>query len=270
MLTQEERAKLASIRHVVMDMDGTIYKGKNLFPTTLPFLALLRELGITYTFLTNNSSRSTDVYLEHLEHFGITIDRSSMVTSTINTVDYLKSHHPEIRKLFMIGTESFRAEMVQYGFTDVSMEEEPEAVIVAFDTALSYERLCRAAWWIKHDKLWISTHPDWECPTERETTLIDCGAVTACLKAVSNKTPIVLGKPNKEMMESILRINHVSASETLMCGDRLYTDIQLGVNSGVDTVLISDLPHDQIPGNIATWTMPHLGILGEYLKEARS
>lgn len=270
MLTELERVKLSSIRHVVMDMDGTIYKGKNLFPTTLPFLEQLRRMGITYTFLTNNSSRSTDVYLEHLSHFGIRIDRSQMVTSTINTVDYLKRHHPDIKRLFMIGTESFRREMVSCGFTDVPMEEEPEAVIVAFDTALSYERLCRAAWWIKHDKLWISTHPDWECPTELETTLIDCGAVTACLKAVSNKTPIVLGKPNRAMMDSILHLNNVSACETLMCGDRMYTDIQLGVNSGVDTVLISDLPHEAIAGNIATWTVPHLGVLGEKLLEARS
>ena len=261
--------RLKRIRHVVMDMDGTIYKGKNLFPTTLPFLDKLRELGITFTFLTNNSSRGIPEYLKHLEEFGIFVKPEQMVSSTINTVDYLKRNHPDVKKLFLIGTKTFREEIVSHGFIDAAMDEEPDAVIVAFDTNLSYARLCKAAWWIKHDKLWISTHPDWECPTEEETTLIDCGSVTACLKAVSLKTPIVLGKPNKEMMESILLANNVSAEEAVMCGDRMYTDIQLAVNSGVASVLISDQAHEDIPGNIATWTVPHLGYLGEWLEASR-
>lgn len=261
--------RLKKIRHVVMDMDGTIYQGKKLYPTTLPFLALLRSFGIGYTFLTNNSSRGIPEYLRHLEEFGIEIEPRQMVSSTINTVDYLRRHHPDVKRLFLLGTESFRKEMISHGFTDVPMEEEPEAVIVAFDTGLTFERLCRTAWWIKHGKLWICTHPDLECPTELDTTLVDCGSITACLRTVSGKEPVVLGKPNREMMETILTANHVRADEALMCGDRMYTDIQLAVNSGVAGVLVSHLPHEQVPGNIATWTVPHLGVLGEWLSRAR-
>jgi len=268
MLTQREIAQLRKIRHVVMDMDGTIYHGKNLFPTTLPFLETLKELGIGYTFLTNNSSRSRSVYLEHLKDFGITVAPEQMVTSTVNTVDYLRRNHPEIKKLFLLGTPAFRQEMTEYGFYDTALDEEPEAVIVAFDTGLTYERLCKAAWWIKHDKLWISTHPDWECPTDLETTLVDCGSITACLKAVSGRTPVVLGKPNREMMETILLANGVRPDEALMCGDRLYTDIQLGVNSGVAGVLISPRKAEEIPDNTATWTIPDLGVLGDWLRTA--
>ena len=138
--------KIRKIRHVVMDMDGTIYRGKVLFPTTKPFLALLEEYGITYTFLTNNSSRSRKVYLNHLKEFGIVVKEEQMYTSTVNTVQYLQKFHPDVKKLFMLGTPAFREEMVSYGFIDVGLDEEPEAVITAFDTGLVYERLCKSLW----------------------------------------------------------------------------------------------------------------------------
>ena len=267
-VTEETLAKIRKIRHVVMDMDGTIYRGKQLFPTTKPFLELLDKYGIGYTFLTNNSSRSKKVYLDHLEEFGIHIQGEQMYTSTVNTVQYLQKFHPDVKRLFMLGTPAFREEMVSYGFCDVNMEEEPQAVVTAFDTALAYERLCKAAWWIKHDKLWIATHPDLECPPELETTLVDCGSITACLECVSKKKAIVLGKPNKEMIELILDQHGLKNEEVVMCGDRMYTDIQLAVNSKVYGVLISDLPHEKVQDNIATWTMPHLGILGDWIAEA--
>ena len=93
--TEETLARIRKIRHVVMDMDGTIYRGKQLFPTTKPFLELLDKYGIGYTFLTNNSSRSKKVYLDHLEEFGIHIEGSQMYTSTVNTVHYLQKFHQE-------------------------------------------------------------------------------------------------------------------------------------------------------------------------------
>lgn len=256
---------LRKIRHVVMDMDGTIYRGKELFPTTLPFLELLRQKGIGFSFLTNNSSRSVDVYMHHLEEFGIFIDRGQMITSTINTVDYLRTRHPEVKRLYMLGTESFRREMTGYGFVDVAMDEEPQGVVTAFDTDLRYERLCKAAWWIKQGKLWIATHPDLECPTEEPTTLVDCGSITACLEKVSGRRPIVLGKPDRSMLDTIMRQYNLEPDELVMCGDRMYTDIQLAVNAGVPGVLISPLPGEQIPDNPAAVTIPDLGVLGYML-----
>jgi len=256
---------LKKIRHVVMDMDGTIYRGKELFPTTLPFLDLLRRKEIGFSFLTNNSSRSVAAYLHHLREFGIVIDREQMITSTINTADYLKNHHPELKRLFMLGTESFRREMTGYGFTDTPLHEEPQAVVTAFDTDLRYERLCKAAWWIKHDKLWIATHPDLECPTEEPTTLVDCGSITACLEKVSGRRAIVLGKPDPSMLGAIMKRYGLNPDELLMCGDRMYTDIQLAVNAGTPGVLISPLPPGQIENNLADLTVPDLGVLGDML-----
>jgi NagD protein len=257
---------LKKIRHVVMDMDGTIYRGRELFPTTLPFLKLLRKKEIGFSFLTNNSSRGIDAYLHHLQEFGIAIEREQMISSTVNTADYLRSRHPDVRRLFMLGTESFQEEMVSYGFSGVSMSEEPDGVVTAFDTQLNYERLCKAAWWIKQDKLWIATHPDLECPTEGPTTLVDCGSVTACLEKVSGRRPVTLGKPDPSILAPIMKRHHLEPDELIMCGDRLYTDIRLAVNSGVPGILISPLPHDQIEDNFAALTIPDLGVLGEMLE----
>ncbi len=256
---------LKKIRHVVMDMDGTIYRGRELFPTTLPFLELLRRKGIGFSFLTNNSSRSIDVYLHHLEEFGIFIDREQMISSTINTVDYLRTHHPDVKLLFMLGTESFRREMAGYGFGDAALDKEPQAVVTAFDTDLRYERLCKAAWWIKQGKPWIATHPDLECPTEEPTTLVDCGSITACLEKVSGRSAIVLGKPNRSMLDTIMHQHNLRPDEMVMCGDRMYTDIQLAVNAGVPGVLISPLPPEKIENNLADLTIPDLGVLGDML-----
>ena len=91
-------AACSRIRHVALDMDGTIYMGSTLFPCTIPFLEMLRENGIGYSFLTNNPTRSTDDYLKKLEGLGIHTPREAMTTSAVSTIDYIRLHHPEARQ----------------------------------------------------------------------------------------------------------------------------------------------------------------------------
>src|SRR5262245_28885958 len=142
--------RLASIRHVALDMDGTIYRGGTLFEVTLPFLNLLRELGIGYTFLTNNPSKSVRDYLDYLNQLGIQATQDQLYTSTQATIEYLQEQLPRVKKIFALGTPSMCAEFTSADFTLTSEEanDEPDAVVVGFDTTLSYARLCRAAWWI--------------------------------------------------------------------------------------------------------------------------
>ena len=150
-------ARLKRIRHVALDMDGTIYSGGTLFPFTLPFLALLRELEIGHTFLTNNSSKSTRDYLAHLARFGITADEDEIYTSTQATLCCLRREYPQVRRLFVLGTPSLRAEIAEAGFAVAEDDpgDEPDAVIVGFDTSLVFSRLCRAAHWIHQGKPFI-------------------------------------------------------------------------------------------------------------------
>src|SRR5215475_4440956 len=111
------KKQLSAIRHVALDMDGTIYRGGTLFETTEPFLALLKDLGIGYTFLTNNPSKSVTDYLAHLRELGIAVTQSQLYTSTQATIEYLRENLPQIKRLFVLGTASMCAEFSAAGFT---------------------------------------------------------------------------------------------------------------------------------------------------------
>src|SRR6266568_683874 len=233
--------RLRNIRHIALDMDGTIYSGGTLFEATGPFLALLGELGIGYTFLTNNSSKSLKDYLVHLRNFGIEATEDQLYTSTQATLEYLREELPAVRRLFVLGTTSLRQEMAAAGFelTKDDPTDEPEVVVVGFDTTLTFSRLCRAAYWIKQGKLFIATHPDRTCPTDQPTVLVDCGSICAALSQATGRTPqAVLGKPDPRMIRGIARRHSLAPEQLAMVGDRLYTDMAMARRAGVFGVLV--------------------------------
>jgi len=231
--------ELRRIRHLALDMDGTIYRGGTLFDFTRPFLASMDERGIGYTFLTNNSSKSVKDYVEHLRRFGIEARDNQVYTSVLCTMDYLRKALPGVWRLYILGTPSLRLEFVEAGFEDVGDEGEPQAVVVGFDTGLVYPRLCKAAWWIKQGKPFIATHPDRICPTDQPTILVDCGAICACLESATGRKPVaVLGKPDPWMLRGILGRHGLAPDELAMVGDRLYTDMAMARGAGVVGVLV--------------------------------
>ncbi len=230
--------KLKRIRHVALDMDGTIYKGKTLFDFTPGFLARLRGLGIGYTFLTNNSSKSRKDYLSHLAHMGVEAQEHEVYTSALSTVDYLRDTWPQARRLYVLGTPSLQEEFRTFGF-DVVQDDAPEVVVVGFDADLTYFGLCRSAWWIQQGKPFVATHPDRVCPTDLPTVLVDCGAVCACLQSATGRAPdAVLGKPDPRMLTGILHRHGLRADELAMCGDRIYTDVAMAHRAGALGVLV--------------------------------
>src|SRR5258705_4637342 len=179
------KQRLAAIRHVALDMDGTIYRGGTLFDTTGPFLSLLKELGIGYTFLTNNPSKSVTDYIEHLREIGIEATEKQLYTSTQATIEYLSEEWPRVNRIFILGTPSMCEEFSKAGFklTADNAQAEPDAVVVGFDSTLTYERLCRAAWWISRGKPFFATNPDRVCSTDLPIVLVDCGSLCAALQA---------------------------------------------------------------------------------------
>lgn len=265
---------LRQIRHVVLDLDGTIYKGHRLFETTLPFLNLLRELGITRTFLTNNPSRSVEDYLEHLRSFGIQAGPDELYTSAQATIEHLRRTYPGSRRLFALGTPSMFREFARAGFELLaeSPDAEPEAVVVGFDPTLTYSRLCRAAWWIQRGKPFIATNPDRICPTDEPTLLVDCGSICAALQVATGKAPdAVLGKPDPAMLEGILRQHKLRPEQVAMVGDRLYTDMAMARRAGVAGVLVLTGETTAEAAARATpapdLVVPSLKELGELLRE---
>lgn len=223
---------LARVRHVVLDMDGTIYRGKRLFGCTLPFLERLRGLGIGYTFLTNNTSRSRADYVAKLRAFGIAADERQIFTPADSAIARLNGY----RRLAVLGTPSLCAQFEEAGFT-VTWED-PEAVVVGFDTTLTYERLCRAAWWIQTGLPFIATHPDLVCPTDEPTVLVDCGSICACLTAATGRRPVVLGKPDPGILLDLCARLKLQPAEVAMVGDRIYTDMAMAREAGVIAVLV--------------------------------
>lgn len=261
--------RLGAIRHLALDMDGTIYCGGRLFDFTLPFLARLGALGIGYTFLTNNSSRSHADYLAHLRRLGIHAEAHQLYTSTLATIDYLRREQPKVGRLFVLGTISLREEFAAAGFEVVSDQFEPDAVVVGFDTSLEYARLCQAAWWITRGKPFIATHPDRVCPTDQPTILVDCGAICAALEHATGRRPdAVLGKPDPRMLTGILARHGLRPDQLAMVGDRLYTDMAMARRAGVVGVLVltgeataGDVPQCPTPPDLVLPSLQELGTL---------
>jgi NagD protein len=268
--------QLGDIRHVALDMDGTIYSGSTLFESTLPFLAVLRELGIGHTFLTNNSSKSAEDYLARLRQIGIVATPDQLYTSTQATIEHLRQHLPAVRRLFVLGTASMSRELEGAGFalTADSATDEPDGVLAGFDTELTFSRLCRAAYWIKKGKPFVATHPDRVCPTDQPTVLVDCGAICAALEQAAGRGPdVVLGKPDPGMLRGILSRHALAPRQLAMVGDRLYTDMAMAHRAGALGVLVltgettaaQGASHSPAPGLVVSG----LAELGERLRAAR-
>ena len=273
---EELKARLANIRHVALDMDGTIYMGMSLFDYIIPFLQSLREMGITYSFLTNNPSTSIPDYLKKLAGMGIEATEEEMYTTALATIDYIKTNFPEARRLFLLGTPSMISEFEKAGFESLpdSAEERPDVLVVAFDKTLEYSRLCRAAYWAQQGVPYVATNPDRVCPTDQPTVLVDCGSICKCIEHATGRQPdIVLGKPDPNMLTGVQARYGVKPEEVAMVGDRIYTDIEMAHNagafgvlvlSGETTLQIADEAPRQ-PDLIAD----SIKVLGELLRESR-
>lgn len=232
---------LTHIKHFILDLDGTTYRGSEVFKYTLDFIHTLHEIGIGYTFLTNNSSCSVAEYLHKLRKMGLVIKADQIYTSSLATIDYLKSEHPDVEKLYVLGAEGLKMELRAAGYKTIGegLTENPDVVIVGFDTTLTFEKLCRAGYWVQKNILYIATHPDRVCPTNQPTILLDCGAICAALKEATGRNPdMILGKPNQIMIEGIIERHGINKSELAMIGDRLYTDMEMAHQAGIVGILV--------------------------------
>ena len=239
--SDELRDRLRCIKHVALDMDGTIYNGNTLFPFTIPFLENLKKLGIGYTFLTNNPSKSINDYLIQLKNMGISATREEMYTTALATIEYLQKNYPEVKRLFILGTPSMINEFEAAGFetTEDDPNDKPDAVVVGFDKTLVYSRLCRAAWWISDGLLYLATNPDRVCPTDEPIVLVDCGSICSCLEHATGKAPdIVIGKPDPRMLDGILQNHKLRPAQIAMVGDRINTDLRMAQDAKTLGVLV--------------------------------
>lgn len=240
-ISPELRERLAGIRHLALDMDGTIYMGSTLFPFTIEFLDSMSKAGIGYSFLTNNPSRSVADYLKKLAGMGIQADEGNMYTTSLAAIDYIKANYPDARRLFLLGTPSMISQFEKAGFISCADDPDdvPDVLVVAFDMTLEYSRLCRASWWASQGVPYIATNPDRVCPTDQRTVLVDCGSICRCIEHATGRCPdITLGKPDPNMLKGILDRHGLKPEEIAMVGDRIYTDTAMARNAGAFGVLV--------------------------------
>ena len=223
------------IKCFILDMDGTIYLGNELFSFTKDFLKKVEETGREYYFFTNNSSKSQQDYIEKLERFGIRIKRQQMMTSTHVISRYLKQHY-EGKSVYVVGTLSL---IQEFQYFDMNLtEEDPDIVVLGFDTTLTYEKLSKACHYIRNGCTYFGINPDWNCPMEGGTFIPDCGSMAKLIEASTGRFPEFFGKPSKHTLDYIIQETGYEPDEIAIVGDRLYTDIAVADQSDVTSILV--------------------------------
>ena len=228
---------LKIIKLYLFDMDGTLYLGNRLFAFTRELLETIREQGGRYLFVTNNSSKSVLDYVKKLEKMGISATEEDFLTSSQATAWYLKKHYAGMA-LYVCGTASLKKELASQGFAITEDIDQTQCIVMGFDTELNFKKLEDVSKMLcTRDLPYVATNPDYVCPTEFGS-VPDCGSVCDMLYNVSGKRPQVVGKPQPYMAQLAMEKCGVSPEETVVIGDRIYTDIKSGLNAGCQTILV--------------------------------
>ncbi|WP_139490987.1 HAD-IIA family hydrolase [Brevibacillus dissolubilis] len=245
----------------LLDLDGTIYRGSEVIPEAVTFIEKLREARITFLYLTNNSSTTPEKVAERLTGMGLPTTPEEVVTTAMATAYYL-SEQEKVREgsgegaatgnsgadaqgeyaagtgnrgVYIIGEEGLHVALTEAGFTHT--EENPAYVVVGIDRAFNYEKLAAANRAIRSGATYIATNIDPALPTEKGL-MPGNGSLVAAVATASVTKPVVIGKPEKIIVDYALAKLNRSAEETLIVGDNLFTDIEAGVNSGMDSLLV--------------------------------
>lgn len=218
----------------VLDMDGTFYLDNNLFDGSLEFIEKIRSVHRDFLFFTNNSSKTLNFYIRKLRKMGCCISSKEIMNSTMVTIGYIKSKYQN-SSVYVVGTEEVLAEMKKGGINIV--EDKPDIVLITFDIELTYEKLSKACHFVRGGSIFMATHEDYNCPTI-DGFIPDCGAICSLITASTGVIPKYIGKPHIETMEAIISYKGVEKDKIVVIGDRLYTDIALGTNHGVTSILV--------------------------------
>ena len=228
---------IADKKLYIFDMDGTIYLGYNVFDFAIRFINNLRAAGKKILFFTNNASHSTAFYVNKLTKLGFSPTPDEIMTSGDVTIEFLKRHRAG-KSVYLVGTDELVENFRENGINLLNGDEESaDIVITSFDTSLTYQKMDNACRLVRGGAEYLSTHPDFNCPTE--TGFIpDSGAIAAFVTASTGKTPTYFGKPYRETIDMISEATGFSLDEMCIFGDRLYTDIAIGKKHGVTAILV--------------------------------
>lgn len=226
--------KKNSFKNYLIDLDGTVYIGSTLIDGAIDKINKLIMENKNIFFITNNSSINKKSYEEKLRKLGLITNKTKIITSTDILVNFLNEN--EISSAYIIGTESFINELKENGIKNNFID--PKYVIIAYDTELNYKKLKTACELINKGTPILATHADIFCPTENGP-IPDAGAIIELIRLTTGKNPSkIFGKPNSEISKLIDKDKKFNKENTLVIGDRLYTDIKMAINCGYSSALV--------------------------------
>ena len=261
---------LADKRLFLLDMDGTLYLDDRLFDKVPEFLSHVRRIGGRYLFLTNNSSRGVEGYMEKLSRMGIPTAPEDYLTSVDAAIDHLRRFHAG-KKCYVFGTRAFYGQLQTAGIPVTDRpEDDVDILLCGFDRELTFRKLEDACILLNRGVTWLATNPDRVCPT-RYGSAPDFGSVCRLLTTATGRDPLLLRKPQPAMAELALRRTGFSPEQAVMIGDRLYTDVACGINAGIDSIFV--LSGEGTEADIAqygihpTWIFSDIAALYRQLEE---
>jgi HAD superfamily hydrolase (TIGR01450 family) len=224
----------------IFDLDGTIYLGKSLLPGAYRLITKLRELEKRVIFLSNNPTRDVEMYVQKLSGLGLPTTKDEIVTTVFTTTQWLLQNAPDA-VVFPISEEPLKRALREAGIKMSENPEEIDIVIVSYDRTFDYRKLqiaFDALWFHKRAKM-ICTNPDHFCPFPGGRGEPDAGAIIAALEDCTGvKLAVNCGKPSPVMLDTIMNVMQLDASRCLTVGDRLYTEIKMGIDANMDTAVV--------------------------------
>lgn len=220
----------------IFDLDGTVFLGEALLPTAGETITRLRQMGKRTVFLSNNPTHTRQDYAAKLTRLGLPTPSEDVVNSSYVMVDFLRRRHPQAR-LFPIGEASLENELRRAGFTLTDNAAEVDVVIASFDRTLVYRKLQIGFDALRNGARFYATNADKFCPVPGGGEP-DAAAIIAALEASTDrKVEAVVGKPSQFMADAILGLLGMAPAQCLMTGDRLETDVLMGLEAGMDGAL---------------------------------
>lgn len=220
----------------LIDLDGTIYQGKNRIPAGERFIKRLQEKGLPYLLVTNNTTRTPEMVQDMLsKQFNVETGIETIYTATMATVDYMNDMNRG-KTAYVIGETGLKSAIAAAGY--VEELENPAYVVVGLDSQVTYDMLATATLAIQKGALFIGTNPDLNIPTERGL-MPGAGALNALLEAATRVKPVFIGKPNAIIMNKSLEVLGIQRSDTVMVGDNYLTDIMAGIQNDIATILVT-------------------------------
>ena len=224
----------------VFDLDGTIYLGDELLPGAKRLILKLREMGKRVVFLSNNPTKDPEMYVEKLTNLGLPTDVSEVVNTVVTMTQWLLQNHPDA-VVFPIGEEPLKNALREAG---IEMSEDPERidiVIASYDRGFDYRKLQIAfdAIWFHKRAMLVTTNPDRYCPFPGGRGEPDAAAIVGAIEGCTGaKCEVNVGKPDPIMLQTIMDLMGLDAKNCVMTGDRLYTDIRMGLNAGMPSAVV--------------------------------